>query len=224
MHITNFKKDKLEGLGAIGNDTLLNSFCLNRYKKGKEKNEKAGKTVDICGKCYSVRSLTSYRKLSRTALQKNLTLHEKLLKPEDIPFINRSYFRFNHHGEILTKAIIKNKSVCFNPSVYIENILKICRKNPACNFALWTKRANILIKFFDNPENKKPRNLILVFSNGRVDNVLRRAPRHFDKVFNNVTADRAGARVNCFTKCKDCLKCYRKSRRQSENVIIEKVK
>ncbi len=224
MHITNFKEGKLQGLSATGNDTLLNSFCLKRHEKGKQKNEKAGKTVDICGVCYSVRSLKSYRALSRPALQKNLYLHEKILSNDNVPFINRSYFRFNHHGEILTKTIIKNKSVCFDPAVYIENILKICRKNPGCTFALWTKRANILIKFFDDPANKKPKNLILVFSNGIVDRVLKKTPRYFDKVFNNVTGDRARARINCFTKCRDCLKCYRKSRRQSENVIIEKVK
>jgi hypothetical protein len=224
VHITNFKEGKLEGLSATGGDTLLNSFCLKRHEKGKQKNEKAGKTVDICGVCYSVRALSSYRKLSRPALQKNLYLHETILSDENVPFINRSWYRWNHHGELLTEAIIDGKPVRFNPNVFLENILKICRKNPGCNFALWTKRANILIKFFDNPKISKPRNLILVFSNGIVDRVLKKTPRYFDKVFNNVTVDKAGSRINCFTKCRDCLKCYQKSRKQSDNIIIEKAK
>ena len=224
MHITNFKEGKLEGLSATGNDTLLNSFCLKRHEKGKERNRQAGKTVDICGVCYSVRSLKSYRALSRPALQKNLYLHEKILPDDDVPFINRSWYRWNHHGEVITEAVIDGRSVRFDPNVFLGNILKICRKNPGCNFALWTKRANLLIRFFDDPGNKKPRNLILVFSNGIVDRVLKERPRHFDKVFNNVTAEKAGSRINCFTKCRDCLKCYQKSRKQSENIIIEKAK
>lgn len=45
MHITNFKEGKLQGLSATGNDTLLNSFCLKRHEKGKQKTRKPEKPL-----------------------------------------------------------------------------------------------------------------------------------------------------------------------------------
>ena len=71
--------------------------------------------------------------------------------------------------------------------------------------------------------HKKPKNLILIYSNPKIDHILKKIPKNFDKVFNNVTS---GA-VNCSPKrsaCLSCLKCYKFSKSEKNNIIIEQVK
>ncbi len=66
-----------------------------------------------------------------------------------------------------------------------------------------------------------PDNLILIFSNPRIDKVID-VPRGFHKVFNNVNKD-SNITQNCTgKKCLDCLLCYRKD--SGANVIVEAVK
>ena len=210
---------KLTDIGAINTNTLTNSFCLKRYEKAKIANKKAGKTVDICGVCYSVNMLQTFRKSAVPAFQRNTSLAERILKPSEIPNINQAFFRFSGHGELITDQTINGKTIKFGRFNHIENLCLIAERNDHCTFALWTKRTDIIKPFFK--KRKKPANLILVWSNPKVDKIISDPPPYFDKVFNNISRD-SKVPDNCSgQKCKDCLKCYKKG---GTNVIIEKEK
>ena len=188
---------KLFGIGAINTDTTTNDFCIKQHSLPKKKG-------NICSFCYSHNMLTKHRKNCVPAFQHNSRLLSELIDWDLLPVINQAYFRFNGHGELINMA-------------HFQNIVNIARKNPHCNFALWTKRASIVRQF----KGEIPDNLILVFSNPAIDNVIG-VPRGFHKVFNNVNKD-SGTAQNCTgKKCMDCLLCYRKD--SGTNVIIEAVK
>jgi uncharacterized protein YlzI (FlbEa/FlbD family) len=117
--------------------------------------------------------------------------------------LNASYVRFNGHGELINPA-------------HFDNIVRIAQKNPETTFTLWTKRASIVRAYGAVPDN-----LILIFSNPRIDRVIG-VPRAFHKVFNNVDKG-SDIKQNCTgRKCMDCLLCYRKD--SGTNVIVEAVK
>tara|TARA_S200002703_G_scaffold73912_1_gene63782 strand:- start:1611 stop:2312 length:702 start_codon:yes stop_codon:yes gene_type:complete len=218
---------KLDKFKAIGTNTTKNKFCYDRYVIAKKKNKLAGKIIDICGVCYSQESLTGFRKNTQKALDKNQIFAEKLLTNTDLKqiYILQSNYRFDHHGELLTelcneKGEIIKKFPKFN---MIENYCRIAEYNPHCNFALWTKRKDIISRFFK--DRVKPKNLILVYSNLTVDKVIYKIPKYFDKVFNNVNEDYLKEQQNCTgQKCIDCLRCYKHSNKQKDNIIIEKTK
>jgi len=105
-------------------------------------------------------------------------------------------------------------------AMHLENICKIAEHNPHCNVALWTKRKDIVSRMFAKRE--KPSNLILIWSNPKIDKVVYTPPKHFDRVFNNVSYEHKPDEQNCTgQKCKDCLLCYR---HDTTNVIVEAVK
>ena len=184
---------KLLGIGAINTDTTTNEFCIRQKE-----------TDTICGKCYSHKMLNTFRKSCVPAFQHNSRLMSKLIDWDLLPIINQAYFRFNGHGELINTA-------------HFQNIVNIARKNPHCSFALWTKRASIVRQF----KGELPDNLILVFSNPRIDKVID-TPRGFHKVFNNVSKG-STINQNCTVrKCMDCLICYRKD--SGTDVIVEAVK
>ena len=71
-------------------------------------------------------------------------------------------------------------------------------------FSLWTKRKNIVSRVLKNRD--KPKNLVLIYSNPYVDKLNVELPKHFNKVFNNVSKD--SSIVNCSKKCIECMMCY----------------
>ena len=46
----------------------------------------------------------------------------------------------------------------------------------------------------------------MVYSNPVIDTIMKQVPKHFDKVFNNVSNE--SSKVNCKGKCIDCMMCY----------------
>ena len=192
---------KLEDFKAISTDTTSNDFCNRMYRS---KNKKI-----ICTWCYSQNSLTGFRKNSVPALQRNSALLSEPLT--ELPFINSAFFRFDAHGELInTNNLI--------------NYLRIAEVNPHCNFALWTKRIDLVNEVFGDLGAVKPLNFILVYSNPIIDNVVSEVPnRYFDKIFNNVESTEAtGDFMPCTgQKCKDCLNCYK---HDGLTVIVEHVK
>ena len=191
---------KLTGFESINTNTLTNSFC-----------SKMRKSDSICKRCYSAAMLEGVRKNCAAPWQANSdTLSEKLLLSDDLPVINAHSFRFHAHGELINL-------------VHFENFVNIARKNPHTNFALWTKRKNIIGEFV-NSGGLIPHNLILIYSNPKTNKPLNKIPLYFDKVFN---ATESGAvdshQTECTGKsCMNCLACYRKGNNQ--NIIVEKVK
>ena len=219
---------KLKGIRAIGTNTLNNTFCLKMHNMQDDK--------VICTKCYSWGMLQGFRKNVAKALQRNSEVMAKtLLQYKDVPVIKDDIFRFQHHGELINMK-------------HFKNFVNIARKNPDCTFSLWTKRKDIvanyvfewnywLDKMVDDKETYKnyirtyawqeqvsiPSNLILVYSNPRIDKVMTEPPKHFHKVFNNVSPDNHTRKQNCTgQKCRDCWLCY--SKYSGCNVIIEGVK
>ena len=152
--------------------------------------------------------LKTFRQNMAPSLQRNSDLlSSKVLHPDALPVVNQAFFRFNSHGELINE---------FN----LINYVNIAIKNPHCNFALWTKRFDIISKYFK--DNEKPKNLILVYSNPKINHILDKTPQYFDKTFNNVEEHLEVKRQNCTgQKCKDCLLCYKFN---EVSTIVEKVK
>lgn len=229
IHISNLN-GKLEGFQAISVNTVTNKFCQDMHTSKRDD--------IICKKCYSFKTLKSKRfgNNLEKALQRNSDLLSKPLDTDNINlFINAAYFRFDAHGELMNRT-------------HFENLILIAQYNPRCNFALWTKRRDIvnLVKRDMHQDNTPfPHNLILVWSNPIVDDVHWQPPTNFDYVFNNVTeepievtflTDFRDADSSVYTKpalpdvhykpctgqkCKDCLNCYDFG---NNACIIEKVK
>jgi len=180
---------KLDGLAAINTNTLSNEFC--------QKQHAAGKT--ICGQCYSFRMLQQHRQNCVDPWERN---SRKLSRPiPDLEFAalvdqfkNLRFVRFHGHGELINFT-------------HLHNFAAIARAVPGTTFALWTKRADLVRKL---GERSRPENLILIYSNPRIDRVRAIPPPGFQKVFNNTT--RQDHRDNCTgRKCLDCLNCYQSS-------------
>ena len=188
---------KLKGIPAINTNTLTNPFCIKQHT-----------TDTICGKCYSFTMLEGYRKNCGPAFERNSALLSEHIPWDDLPVLNFAYVRYSAHGEII------------NYQHYL-NLVRIALKNPHTTFVLWTKRASIVRQYQARPIHGMPTNLILIFSNPRIDKVIG-VPRGFHKVFNNVSKG-STAPQNCTgRKCMDCLACYRKD--SGTDVIVEMVK
>ena len=190
---------KLLGIPAINTDTTSNQFCIREYQSGNPNK--------ICVYCYSHEMLNTFRKNCVPAFKHNSDLLSKAeLIPDLLPVINSAFFRFNGHGELINET-------------HLLNLFAICDKNPHTSFALWTKRKNIVNGLLR--KRSKPDNLILVYSNPVIDCVQNRIPKHFDKVFNNVSIEHENE--NCTgQKCIECLACYKKD--SGIDSIIERVK
>ena len=148
---------KLKGFKALNTNTLSNEFCIKMYNCGNKE--------IICTFCYSHNMLNTYRKSCVVPWQNNSDILSKsLLKEYQLPRIKDSEFRFHGHGELIN-------------SKHLKNFVLIVEHNPKCNFALWTKRKNIVRAVFKKQE--RPNNLILVYSNPVIDKVMKKATKRF---------------------------------------------
>ena len=191
---------KLEGLRAISTNTATNEYCIKQNTTAKKNN--------ICTVCYSHTMLKSYRKNMQPALQHNSDfLSSKIHDMEYLPVLLDAFIRFDAHGELIN---LNN----------LINYVNIAKKNPHCRCVLWTKRNDLVVKYFK--EHEKPDNLVLIYSNPMISTVMGKIPKYFDKTFNNVLEHEHVELQNCTgQKCKDCLLCYTKN---NTTVIVEKVK
>ena len=152
---------KLEKIDNISTNTLTNNYCIKQNKKDNI----------ICKSCYSFKGL-NFRKNMIPLLQNNSDLlSNNIINEKFLPTIYSLYFRFNSHGELINE-------------IHLQNLINIVNKNNHTNFTLWTKRNDIIKKYFDN--NVKPSNLILIYSNPKLDKPMNKPPKYFDKTFNNV--------------------------------------
>jgi len=187
---------KMEGIPALNTSPLTNNYC-----KSQAKNKKS-----ICSECYSIRMLLTFRKNAVPKFELNTKiLSSRLLEAHELPPPAGLVARFNGHGEL------KN-------SIHFRNILKMARLYPKVTFTLWSKRKRLIQRILK--ESRKPKNLILVYSNSITDTVMDYVPSGFDKVFNVVRQDRSD--VNCHKKCIECLMCYDVKNKTEQ--IIERIK
>ena len=197
---------KMENIRSISTNTLTNEFC--------QKMHASLNTLIICSHCYSYEGLEMARFPNQVkALQRNSNiLANKELTEKEIYqnyMFNDNIFRLQSHGDLINE-------------LHLKNLIAIVTANKWTTFALWTKRKNVIKKYFDS--NKKPDNLILVYSNPLINKVIEadNRPEYFDKVFNNVDKDTLKSRQNCTgQQCITCRRCYIKS---NDNTIIEAVK
>jgi hypothetical protein len=192
---------KLAGFHAISTNTLTNEFCKKMYSSGKKDL--------ICTKCYSMEMLQGLRKNCAPAWQHNSDiLSGGIIPAHMLPTILDAFFRFSAHGELINET-------------HLENLNRIAEYNPHCTFALWTKRKDIVQKYYRH--NRKPENMILIYSNPTINRVMDNVPEFFDRTFNNVEKHFKGIEQNCTgQKCRDCLLCYTKGNGVTQ--IVEAVK
>ena len=200
VHITN-GSGKLDSIKSINTNTVTNDFCI--------KMNKAKDTNIICTKCYSHAMLKTFRKNCQPSFQRNSDLlSTRVLEQEELPLILDAFFRFDSHGELIN---VTN----------LINYVNIAKKNPHCSFGLWTKRKDIINRYFK--DNDCPPNLILIYSNPKISNILSKPPKHFHRTFNNVLEHEEVERQNCTgQQCKNCLLCYTPN--NGVTTIVEKVK
>ena len=174
---------KMLGIPSLNTDTTTNDFCQAMYKS---------KADIICRECYSMSMLNTFRKNCKPKFQNNSEYLSTRVHPKEyLPICPSNVGRFHSHGELIN-------------STHLYNIINICHNQPMTTFTLWTKRKNIVNRVLKN--RKKPKNLILIYSNPYIDSLDVELPKHFDKVFNNVSKD--SSNVNCSKKCIECMMCY----------------
>jgi len=186
---------KLKGIPAINTNTLSNGFCTKSASKGN----------NICAVCYSRYMLSTYRGNCVPPFEHNSRiLSGDIIPVQYLPVFNAVAVRFHGHGELINDT-------------HLINFFNICIKNPRVTFTLWTKRTSIIksvLKWYPKPDN-----IILIFSNAKIDKVIKPG-KFYNKTFNNVSTSKKA--INCNMDCIDCLKCYNPTDKTS--VIIEKVK
>ncbi len=186
---------KLVGIPALNTDTTSNKYC-----------KKMSKTDTICGSCYSWNMLKTFRKSAVPSFKRNSDfLSSEIHDPKYLLPASSIIARFNGHGEIINEA-------------HFINIINICKNQPNTTFTLWTKRKDIINKVCK--DYKLPKNLIMIYSNPVINTIMKKVPKHFHKVFNNVSNN--SDKINCVGKCIDCLKCY--NLKDKTEQIIEAVK
>ena len=199
MRISN-GSGKLQDIRSLNTNTLTNEFCISMY------NSSANDI--ICRKCYSMSMLNGLRKNCAPSWQENSDILSGGLIPSHmLPTILDAFFRFSSHGELINMTML-------------ENFHNITLHNPHCSFALWTKRKNFIRKFYS--QHEKPANLILIYSNPRIDAVMNQPPEFFDRTFNNVSKGSDVAQNCTGQKCRDCLLCYKAGNGVTQ--IVEAVK
>ena len=199
MRISN-GSGKLQDIRSLNTNTLTNEFCISMYNSSADN--------IICRKCYSMSMLNGLRKNCAPSWQENSDiLSGGLIPPHMLPTILDAFFRFSSHGELINMTML-------------ENFHNITLHNPHCSFALWTKRKNFIRKFYS--QHEKPANLILIYSNPRIDAVMNQPPEFFDRTFNNVSKGSDVAQNCTGQKCRDCLLCYKAGNGVTQ--IVEAVK
>lgn len=187
---------KLEGIPALNTDTTSNKFCIERSKD----------KDSICSQCYSWNMLKTFRKNAVPRFLKNSNLiSESVLDRSELPHPKSLVARFNGHGELINTN-------------HVQNIVNFALSYPKVTFTLWTKKVGVIQAFFR--KNKKPDNLLLIYSNEKIDSISNKPPKYFDKTFNVVSKKTDD--VNCEGKCIDCLKCY--NLKDKTKQIIEVIK
>lgn len=185
LHITK-GCGKMEGFNSLSVSSLNNSFCQSMKLN----------PDTICRRCYG----NKYEKM-RSSLEACLVRNANILicplTKSEIPKINAKYFRFNGFGELYN-------------DVHYKNLCKIAKANPDTIFAIWTKRANIVMKY------PKVKNMIYIYSNPFINKLFNNAKiiKWFDHIFSvwdKGFAKNNKIKINCSgKKCINCLICYKK--------------
>jgi len=185
---------KLSGIASINTNPLTNPFCVEMHKSDEN---------IICSYCYSISMLEGFRKNCVPAFQRNSDALIEEISDDDIPKIKENMARFHSHGELLNQQ-------------HLLNFIMIAASYEEKRFVLFTKRRG-MIRSLTAPV---PDNLVMIFSNPRLNAEMDTVPEGFHKTFNVVNED--GYEINCGGKsCLDCQQCWS---RVGNRTIIERLK
>ena len=188
---------KMSGMISLSTSCELNPRCLERSKI----------PGSICGKCFA---FTQFKRQTnnRPKFERNTKALTTLdVKAEDVPMLNAFMLRFEAFGDLINEQQIKN-------------YFTIARKNKATKCALWTKNPDIIAKAIEDG-NKKPSNLVIVYSSPMldkevpIDKIQKQYP-FVDKTFTvyskEYLKDKPKDFVNCGGRqCLQCGICYKKT-------------
>lgn len=184
---------KMKDIRAICTNTKTNPFCQAMQK-----------TDAICKDCYSQRMLEGIRRNCEPAWERNSVLFSQGLIPiEDLPILKKDkVFRLHAHGELINE-------------IHVQNFMNLVKKNPQTMFGWFTKRKDLM-----NPVLAgKPDNLIMIYSNPKIDDPNPVLPAGFDKIFSVYTKDTGN--INCAKSCAGCMFCYSHNKIEYVNELIK---
>lgn len=195
VHITKNHTGKMYGKQSLSTNPLINCQCQKNCK-----NENW-----VCRFCYSIKMMKMYKQLAAALARNYHILTSSILPFESLPLINALDFRFEAFGDLANET-------------HFINYLNICEKNPNVIFAIWTKNPHIMARVFDEMGYKKPKNLIIIYSNPVLNTLIKletiqKKYWFVDKTFNVFTKDylleHPEIKPNCGAKkCNDCGICY----------------
>lgn len=189
-----YHSGKMDLIPSISTSCLCNTYC-----EGRRKNNCA-----VCKQCYAAR-LLKLRKTLREKMERNYKFYTEVeLRPDEIPLINSSVFRFESFGELQN-------------TLQVKNYFLIAEKNKHCTFAIWTKNPFIIHQAMKTYNIEKPENMVIILSNMLIDNPEPETgyiPGEWtfaDKYFSVFTKEYAAEHkinINCEKHCIECMKCY----------------
>lgn len=196
IHYTTNHTAKMEGVISLSTDINSNPICQGRRKiEG-----------SICSLCFSAKMWDDvngqYRKVNKAFKTNTEILCNRILKDEEIPYINSKdfpLFRFEAFADLQSVT-------------QVINYFKIARKNPSVRFALWTKNPGFISKALLLVD--VPKNLQIVLSSMGLNKPSNGERFPFvNKVFtvyDDATIAREGIDINCGARsCKGCQICYK---------------
>lgn len=187
---------KMENMCSLSTSVLENENCQRRAKiKG-----------SICEKCFAQRMAERYGKGFQDKYKQNTdVLTTTVIPVRDWFDINALYFRLEAFADL-------------NNETQVVNYFNCAKHNKKTVFVLWTKNPMYIYQAIAHG-NKKPRNMIIIYSspmvNARVnvEKLLKIYP-FIDKVFTVYDREYVKAHnidINCGARnCFTCGKCYSK--------------
>lgn len=176
----------------------------------------------VCGKCFSEATLNQWSSLAAKLERNTDILCNTIIDYDLIPVITKKdIFRFEAFGDLIN-------------TTQFYNYYQFCIKNPGVMFALWTKNPWIIAAAFKKYEIKKPKNMIIVYSQKylnencvdpcELNRDIMSKYSFIDKTFTVYTLDWLLAVgidpdtfINCGARsCNGCRKCYKK--RTAKNI------
>ena len=196
---------KMTGINSIGTTCATNPWCQKR----RENNE------SVCSKCYAETYMKMRKSLKKRLEDNAEILTTRLLSDREIPVTNAAIFRFESFGDL-------------HNAMHLENYVRICERNPFTKFALWTKNTWILDEVFNTKGIEKPKNLSIVVSSPKLNEITALDLEtywlvdHIFTVYDKKFIEENNININCGARnCLGCQLCYH---RNTELYINEKLK
>lgn len=176
--------------------------------------------VLVCAFCFADNTLEMRPSVAKALTRNTELLTTKILDLNEIPFINRLFFRFESFGDL-------------HNTIQAINYINIARKNPNCTFAWWTKRPAIIEQAMKELEiTELPANIICIFSSYYLNRINTEIHKRFD--FINIVftvfdkwylIEHPEIEITCGKRqCMNCFQCYTKPEKGTVIYINELVK